>query len=155
MKIIFLDFDGVMDTVEYCHFLESMGMPICDRQGTIFDSHSVFNLKRIIDATGAVVVITSDWKYLMSYKDIIEMWEERDLPGCVIDVTPNCKKRGDEIDVWLSECKEECQYVIIDDMWAENFNEHQVSHLVVTNPYYGIEDDTAERAIKILNKPLC
>ena len=41
--------------------------------------------------------------------------------------------------------------MIIDDMLADNFNEHQVSHLIVTNPYYGIEDDTAERAIMILN----
>ncbi len=48
MKVVLLDFDGVMDTVEYCHFLESIGMPICDRHGTIFDSHCVFNLKRIL-----------------------------------------------------------------------------------------------------------
>ena len=35
---------------------------------------------------------------MMSYTVIIEMWEERVLPGRVIDVTSNCKKRGDEID---------------------------------------------------------
>ena len=57
MKIIFLDFDGVMDTAYYDHVLAKEGKPGNDKYGTIFDpylctepqTYCVQNLKRIID----------------------------------------------------------------------------------------------------------
>ena len=51
MKIIFLDFDGVMDTTYYGHVLAKEGKPGNDKYGTIFDPYCVQNLKRIIDET--------------------------------------------------------------------------------------------------------
>ena len=67
MKIIFLDFDGVMDTAYYDHVLAKEGKPGNDKYGTIFDPYCVQNLKRIIDETGAKIVVSSSWKYDMSY----------------------------------------------------------------------------------------
>ena len=67
MKIIFLDFDGVMDTAYYDHVLHKEGKPGNDKYGTIFDPYCVQNLKRIIDETGAKIVVSSSWKYDMSY----------------------------------------------------------------------------------------
>jgi hypothetical protein len=154
MKIIFLDFDGVMDTAYYDHVLSKEGKPGCDEYGCIFDPNCVKNLKHIIDETGADIVVTSSWKYLMSYQDFLEMWEARNLPGFVTDVTPvpvERRNRGDEIDAWLEECRTECQYVIIDDLEANNFNEHQIPRLLVVNPFFGIDEDIAERAIAMLN----
>ncbi len=154
MKIIFLDFDGVMDTAYYDHVLSKEGKPGCDEYGCIFDPNCVKNLKHIIDETGADIVVTSSWKYLMSYQDFLKMWEARNLPGFVTDVTPvpvERRNRGDEIDTWLEECKTECQYVIIDDLEANNFNEHQIPRLLVVNPFFGIDEDIAERAIVLLN----
>ena len=139
MKIIFLDFDGVMDTAYYDHIL---------------NKECVKNLKHIIDQTGADIVVSSSWKYMMEYRDFLEMWEARKLPGFVTDVTPTPaerRNRGDEIDAWLAECDVECQYVIIDDLSADNFNEHQIPRLLLVNPFYGLDEDTAERAITILN----
>ena len=127
MKLIFLDFDGVMDTAYYGHVFGKEGRLCNDEFGAVFDPNCVRNLKEIIDRTGAKIVITSSWKSLMSYTDLLNMWEQRSLPGCVIDVTPSpsgCRYRGDEIDAWLKECKEDCQYVIIDDIDGRNFNEH-------------------------------
>jgi len=37
MKIIFLDFDGVMDTKYYDHILSEAGKPISDEYGLLFD----------------------------------------------------------------------------------------------------------------------
>ena len=79
------------------------------------------------------------------------------MPGEVIDVCPipeGRRKRGDEVDAWISECKESCQYVILDDMSSGNFSIHQLEHLIVVNPYYGIDQETVERAIDILNTPI-
>lgn len=154
MKVIFLDFDGVMDTAYYDHVLGKYGLPECDKYGVVFDPSCIKNLKHIIDNTGADIVVSSTWKNFMSYKDILDMWKDRNLPGFVTDVTPippNRRNRGDEIDAWLNECKSDCLYVIIDDLDAYNFNEHQLQRLLIVNPYNGIDEDIAERAIRILN----
>ena len=155
MKVIFLDFDGVMDTAYYDHVLAKEGKPGSDEYGIIFDPNSIQNLKHIIDMTGADIVVTSSWKYFMSYKDFLDMWEARKLPGFVTDVTPNIhgsRFRGDEIEAWLKDCRSECQYVILDDLGADNFNEHQHQRLLVVNPFYGIDEEIADRAIRLLNQ---
>jgi hypothetical protein len=151
MKIIFLDFDGVMDNEYYDHILSKAGKPIADEYGLLFDPECVKNLKHIIDNTGADIVISSTWKDLMSYKDILDMWKYRGLPGFVTDVTPTISNhRGNEIDAWLEECRHDCQYAIIDDLDASNFNPHQIEHLFVVNPYCGLDEDTAKRVIEHL-----
>ncbi|WP_255784549.1 HAD domain-containing protein [Prevotella sp. E2-28] len=155
MKIIFLDFDGVMDTAYYDHVLSKLRLPGNDTFGTVFDPNCVQNLKEIIDKTGADIVVSSSWKHFMTYKDFLDMWEFRGLPGFVTDVTPTPdirRNRGDEIDAWLDECNVECQYVIIDDLDATNFNDHQLPRLLVVNPFNGLDESTAERAIQILNQ---
>ena len=155
MKIIFLDFDGVMDTAYYDHVLSKLRLLGNDTFGTVFDPNCVQNLKKIIDKTGADIVVSSSWKHFMTYKDFLDMWEFRGLPGFVTDVTPTPdirRNRGDEIDAWLDECNVECQYVIIDDLDATNFNDHQLPRLLVVNPFNGLDESTAERAIQILNQ---
>ena len=155
MKIIFLDFDGVMDTAFYDHILSEEGLPPCDDFGVVFDPECVKCLGKIIHATGADIVVTSTWKDFMTYKDILDMWEYRELPEFVTDVTPTLSPhciRGDEIDAWLDDCKSDCQYVIIDDLDASNFNEHQWPRLLVVNPFNGLDEDIAERAIRLLNQ---
>lgn len=100
------------------------------------------------------IVVTSSWKYFMTYKDFLEMWKARNLPGFVTDVTPNpeyARNRGDEIDAWLKESRTYCRYVIIDDLDGSNFNPHQINKLLVVNPYNGIDEATAEKAIQLLN----
>ncbi|MCR4852660.1 MAG: hypothetical protein K5893_03620 [Prevotella sp.] len=154
MKIIFLDFDGVMDTAYYGIILHKNDMPEHDKYGVVFDPDCIQNLKYIINQTGANIVVTSTWKVFMSYQDILKMWEDRKLPGFVTDVTPTPvgnHKKGDEIDLWLKECGEECGYVIIDDLDAHCFNEYQLSRLLTVNPFNGLDKETAIKAVRILN----
>ena len=153
MKVIFLDFDGVMDTAYFGHILGKEGLPYHDEFGAVFDPNCVVYLKEIIEKTGAEIVVTSSWKSLMSYGEMLDMWGQRGLPGELIDMTPTtstCRNRGDEIDAWLKECKDECQYVIIDDINESNFNEHQLPRLIVVNPYHGLDKEAAEKAIELL-----
>ena len=84
MKVLFLDFDGVMDTEYYDHILSEAGKPISDEYGLLFDPECVKNLKYIIDNTGADIVVSSTWKDDMSYKEILDMWKYRGLPGFVL-----------------------------------------------------------------------
>ena len=157
MKILFLDFDGVMDSESYNHMLKKQGKPLKDKYGTIFDPLCVKNLKYITDQTGASIVVTSLWKRIMSYGDIVELWGYRELPGFVTGVTPNLGKRfnrGDEIDAWLEECRTDVQYVIIDDLRAKYFKDHQLSRLLNVDPIVGLDEDTAERAIELFNSDI-
>ena len=152
MKIIFLDFDGVMDTAYYDDFLHKNSLPKTDKYGIVFDPYCIKNLKYIIDNTGADIVISSTWKDDMTYNEILDMWKDRNLPGFVTDVTPTVSRhRGNEIDAWLEECRDTCRYAIIDDLDSSNFNPHQLEHLFIVNPYCGLDEDTARRIVQHLS----
>ena len=152
-RYIFLDFDGVICTQQHRQTLLEKHQPLKDDLGPYFDPEAVANLRAIVDSTDASIVVTSSWKEYMAYEAFLDMWMARGLPGFVTDVTPTVsRKRGDEIDAWLDECDRDCQYVIIDDLDGSNFNEHQLSRLLVVNPYNGLDDVTMERAIALLNQ---
>ena len=116
-KILFLDFDGVLNTEHYQGLLQYQGKPWQDEYGAFFDPKAVKQLKRVIDATDADIVVESSWKYL-GLDAMKELWEVRNLPGTIIDITPSLlgKNKGVEIASWLSKyAKQDIRYVIIDD----------------------------------------
>ena len=167
-KIIFLDIDGVLNTEYYQGLVEYQGKPWQDEYGAFFVPKSVKQLKKIIDATDADIVVESSWKYL-GLDAMKELWDARNLPGRVIDITPSsvsdeylsnvdldnldasmlhCK--GLEIASWLSEQKkQDIRYVIIDDEYV--ILDSQLPHFILTNPYEGITEEQANKAISILN----
>ena len=162
-KYLFLDFDGVLNTEFYQDLLISKGESWRDEHGSIFDPQAVEQLKRIIDATHTDIVIASSWKYL-GFEAMQNMWSARHLPGSVIDITPSVvsaswsldengldarQSKGIEIDYWLFEnAARAARYVIIDDEYV--ILESQLPHLILTNPFDGITDLLAGRAIAIL-----
>ena len=98
-----------------------------------------------------------------------EMWSIRQLPGQVIDITSSsvsdqwlltanlddidpamghCK--GMEIASWLADhAGPDARYVIIDDEYV--ILDSQVPNFILTNPYDGITEELADKAISILN----
>ncbi len=163
-KYLFLDFDGVLNTGFYQDLLISKGEPWRDEHGPIFDPQAVEQLKRIIDATHADIVIVSSWKYL-GLEAMQDMWATRHLPGRVIDITPSVvsaswsldengidarQSKGIEIDFWLFEnAVQDARYVIIDDEYV--ILDSQLPHFILTTPFDGITDLLANRAIALLN----
>jgi len=151
-KIIFLDFDGVLNTEHYQGLLQYQGKPWQDEYGAFFDPKAVKQLKRIIDATDADIVVESSWKYL-GLDAMKELWKVRNLPGTIIDITPSLlgKNIGVEIASWLSKyAKQDIRYVIIDDEYV--ILDSQLPHFILTNPYEGITEEQANRAISMLNE---
>lgn len=150
-KILFLDFDGVLNTEHYQGLLQYQGKLWQDEYGAFFDPNTVKQLKRIIDDTGADIVVESSWKYL-GLDAMKEMWMARDLPGKVIDITPSLagENKGVEIASWLTEqANQNIRYAIIDDEYV--ILDSQLPHFILTNPYEGITEEQANRAISILN----
>lgn len=139
-NIIFLDIDGVINILS----LKSG----YDDYGQIFYKPFVENLKYIIECTDADIVISSTWR-MKGLSILKNMWMDRNLPGNIVDITPNANPffernvmingvykncdeigRGDEIDLWLSKNIVE-KYVIIDDI--DQFMEHQQKYFVKTS----------------------
>jgi len=163
-KIIFLDIDGVINTKEW-HSKMTKDTPK-DEYGYAFDPIAVANLAHIIDKTGADIVISSSWKFYGVPK-LREMWKKRNLPGTILDITPNTISdemllnanldefqlgvcRGNEIKEWLSRHEDIISsYVIIDDF--DDMLSEQEDHVVLTESLIGITEWDAEKAIKILN----
>lgn len=163
-KYLFLDFDGVLNTEFYQNLLISKGGHWRDEHGPLFDPQAVEQLKRIIDATHADIVIESSWKDL-GPEAMQDMWAARHLPGRVIDITPSVvsaswslddngldtrQSKGIEIDFWLFEnATRDARYVIIDDEYV--ILDSQLPHFILTNPFDGITDLLADRAVALLN----
>ena len=163
-KVLFLDMDGVLNTGWWYSQMDRNTPK--DKYGYAFDPRSVANLKKILEETGAEIVISSSWKSF-GLSELEEMWQERRLPGKLIGITPNSVSdekllnadldhmelfsiRGIEIKEWLDKHgKNVSHYVIIDDM--DNFLLDQKSHFVQTDPEVGITEEDANMAIKILN----
>lgn len=167
-KIIFLDFDGVLNTEHNQNMLLYKGKAWKDKHGAFFDLKAVAELNRIVEETKADIVIESSWKYL-GLEAMRQMWRDRNMPGNVIDVTPSSASnnwllnanldemdpahtqwKGMEIASWIAEnLHDEDRYVIIDDEYV--ILDSQLPHFILTNPYDGIIPELANRAIKLLN----
>ena len=150
--IVFLDFDGVLNTEQYQAQLAVNGKPTKDTWGPLFDPLAVENLRRILDATNAQIVISSSWRYVHSLDSLRMMWKVRELLGEIRD-TLACGatyiSRGEEIEYWLKR-NERPDYVIIDDL--DDFSPAQRYHYVETNPIVGISEVDAQNAIEILRE---
>lgn len=150
-KIIFLDFDGVLNTEHYQALLQFQGKLRQDKHGAFFDLAAVRQLKRIIDATSADLVIESSWKSL-GLGEMQALWRVCNLPGRVIDITPSLGRnacKGEEIAAWLAKnATPDTRYAIIDDEYVVLAS--QIPHFIWTNPYEGLTKDQVDRAISML-----
>ena len=163
MKVIFLDIDGVLNVYPQGR----------DEFGSLFHKHFEDNLKLVIEKTNAKIVISSTWRY-SGLKVMKDMWKQRNLPGEVIDITPDCAQivnkgvvefydlveRGHEIKEWLDNHPEVERYVIFDDdndmlqSQRNNFvrTANNTDHPDCVDIGYGLTLQCAQEAIKILNE---
>lgn len=155
-RYIFLDFDGVICTQQHRQTLLEKHQPLKDDLGPYFDPEPVANLRAIIDATDASIVVTSSWKN-KGLSTLQTLWTCRNMPGTLLDVTPIVMagfmfNRGMEINQWLysntQSDPDTCRYVILDD--ALDFLPEQRPYLINTNPGCGLTAQDAAQAIAIL-----
>ena len=147
-KILFLDIDGVLNTDRQQWYCQMNSIAPVDKFGYAFDSKAVENLATILEETGAEIVISSSWKFL-GLQTLQKMWKDRNMPGTILDITPDGDNKGLKIDEWL--LKHEGQisgYAIIDD--ENDMQPEQQGHFVQTNSQFGITLKDAERVITIL-----
>lgn len=153
MKIIFLDIDGVLNSAKY-------DKAKSETSGNI-DLTRLPLLKRIVDETGAKIVLTSTWRKLWEKDEIKNTATGRELNQIfgeaglkIFDKTSVLGYRKEEVLDWLSKHPETKSFCVIDDMlfgWEELSD-----YLVRTDPLIGcgLEEKHMRLAIEILNKNL-
>jgi hypothetical protein len=161
MKIIFLDFDGVLnhekfykERFEKRHEEGAMSYPNSE-----IDPLSVSNLNELISETGAKVVISSTWRH-SGLEYCQTALEFHGFKGEIIDVTPDLRSenclRGNEILKWVKDNEESVgpyynftEYVILDDdsdmlYWQRN-------NFILIDRFVGLTMGNVFQAKKILN----
>lgn len=153
MKVIFLDVDGVLNcksTEVRCGYY--LGI----------DDDKVQRLRRIVDATGAIIVLTSTWKDYWERKhkedqDALANYLDRKLRAAgmrILDKTDDeHHDRGAGILRWMEGRPVE-SFVILDDCLFDYRETGILPYLVETTEGAdngGLQEEHVARAIEILN----
>lgn len=151
MKVIFTDIDGVLneDTT-----------PTRTKSRVIFiDEEKLLRLKRIVDATGAKIVLSSTWRYdrddARYNGDFLELQEAFYNVGLdFYDFTPVDAigiRRGMEIKAWLGLHPEVERYIILDDELFD-FEERGLLPRLVKTVFWdgGLTEAHVQEAIDLL-----
>lgn len=152
MKVIFLDFDGVLNSVQsmiYNNRLKLLGLtdtPTHESFCPIASSNLQYILEELPDVQ---VVVSSTWR---KYKTLVALQEifktNRLLPDRMIGTTPVSKEgyRGKEIESYLKDHPEVTDFVIIDD---DKDMEPYMNRLVKTDSRLGLTFVDAERVVEM------
>lgn len=131
MKLIFLDFDGVLNSEAFyvkrnADAYNTIYVPK-DYPFSEFCPEAIENLNSLIEQTGANIVVSSTWRIGKTTEQLQSMLEKVGFKGCVIGKTPMMRKasifRGNEIHRWIADSTELIgknshefySYVILDD----------------------------------------
>ena len=161
MKVIFLDFDGVLNgdvSSEDFHAMRAAAkvkdLDTVARTG--LDPVLVERVDRICRATGASVVISTGWRSSFTHDELVTMLRMRGLTANVEGSTPQLgperfseyppTTRTREIKAWLSQHAGVTRWLAIDDMAL------RLGHTVQTDERTGITEADVERAILMLGK---
>jgi hypothetical protein len=159
MKIIFLDIDGVLNSIDSMIALHG-----CNESK--LDPISVGLLKRLCADTDAKIVISSTWRRGRATKDFIDIFAKYNWPDApVISRTPVLDtERGFEIQEWLDSHPEVTDFVILDDdsdmldsqlqnfVHVSNINGFRSQHLCKALRVLGCPDERLEQQINFVRK---
>ena len=163
MKVIFLDFDGVLNCVKsksrapFSQLIWYVGL----------DSDKMRNLAKIVQETDAKIVLTTTWREHYT----IGAYKQEDPVGKYVNnkfrkvelkiydkIEPGRRfNRGRGVKKWLEEHPEVTDFVILDDEEMGYYNDYDLfdPHFVKTFwDGHGLTENCVNAAIKILNGEL-
>lgn len=154
MKLIFLDFDGVLNSDNYFNSLEyknskkELGFALLSQ----IDPICIVRINELVNQSKAFVICSSAWRSVYTVSELNEILGARGATFLISDKTPLLSEgqtfRGNEIQAFLDtliEVPEE--FVILDDI---NDMLHLEPKLVLTNDVIGITDSDINKALVIL-----
>ena len=145
---IFLDFDGVLNNSRTKAVMPLGYVGISDRLTK--------RLSRIVEETGADVVLTTSWKEYWDTENEVKAYVCKKfnrfriyIKGRIEHEPANC--RGYLVKQYLKEHHYD-GYVLLDDETFDYYRQNMTDHLVLTNDRDGLTDKDVEKAIEILKK---
>ena len=127
MKILFLDFDGVI-----CLSTEWGSRYKTKTQFDRFNAKALKVLNEILLLTDCEIVVSSDWRFHCTLEEMRNLFSERGIQKLPLDYTPNSVSaellkdvtpkneleltRCAEINQWLEEHPEVTSWVAVDDL---------------------------------------
>lgn len=125
MKVIFLDIDGVLNSDEYIHKARKLGFKGIEEE---IDIEKVELLKKAVEETGARVVLSSSWRLTNNLSKVRDLFARY---GIYLDITPFIdNKRGIEIKKWLQDNQGVEDFVILDDVIFDSFDDLLLKKLI-------------------------
>ena len=154
MKIIFLDVDGVLNNASYIKkcYKRSINKKktIYSGKNVPFDPHNLKNLAKIVNKTGAKIVLSSTWRIFKSHIYVLEA-RLAEYGLRIYDKTDNINMiKGAEITEWLKQHRDIENYVVIDDEEYNLSNFIDNKHLVIVDSKYGLTFGDRIKAIEKL-----
>jgi hypothetical protein len=149
VKVIFLDFDGVV----VCLPLSNDSLP-SGKLVRAANRECVARLNELVRRTGAAVVVSSTWRMHHTPEMLTGVLQRAGFIGEVFGTTPRFPghERGYEIACWLAEygCS---NYVVLDDD-GDSANLPARNWILVKDGWYqgGLQDEHVERAVRVLGE---
>ena len=171
-RYLFLDIDGVLNTIRYSDYLIDHDEDEYDEDGALFDPEAVANLAYIIEKVPDVkIIISSTWR-LKGWEWLNRLWKKRQMPGHIYSITPALERicfsdlicqensfstypygiKGLEINEWLRKNNKRGSlyyYAILDDVI--DFLTTQSGYIAPCNPQDGLTRGVADKVIEILH----
>lgn len=150
MKVLFLDFDGVLNSAqEVIYHRKGKNDGIIDLE--TFCPIACSNLQALLARMSDLkIVISSTWRF-RGKDGCAEILNLNGIDGSrVIDITPRkpiegAKGRGDYIQAWLDKHPEVTQFAIIDD---DSDMCHLMDHFFKIDNFHGLQLRTVQEILK-------
>lgn len=149
MNIIFLDVDGVLNSINALKEAYYKDKRPYSGYDYPFDSKCLNNLKYLVYKTNSYLVITSTWRMHQEGREILlNELKKYDLDTRVIGYTDVLhQSRGEEIKAYLEKLGKDVKYIILDD---DNDFEGLEDYLVQTDFLDGLTEEDRDYGIKKL-----
>jgi methylmalonyl-CoA mutase cobalamin-binding subunit len=149
VKILFLDFDGVLNSHVFAIRVPNQG--VLD-----LDPETVVLLQEIVDRTGCDIVVSSTWRKHMKRTQLCDVLRKHGFKGRIVVVTPEIPGalRGNEIQRWLDTAGVLRRFnvetfVILDD---DSDMAHLKHQLVRTSFTHGLQREHVEAVVAMFGE---
>jgi len=169
MKVLFLDIDGVINTVGAEVGYHYMGYKFPFRKPRTeefltkhFDPACMYYFYTIIEETGCKIVVSSTWRHGSSLDDMKGWFLDDVISSAIIDKTKSLDpdkhpalvdkrgriQRGEEIYEWLERHPEVTTFAVLDD---DNDMDAIRMNFFQTDSHDGLKRELAQKVISFLN----